>query len=326
MSTVPSRPKKTQKDIMVMALGFVFVLSSLVFSFSSCRLYNLERKLAPEYADFLSKVRYIITREEEKTFVELPDTEKPKFIEEFWKRRNPDPGSEVNEFKIEYYKRIDQSSQLFFGEGKPGWLTDRGRIYILFGSPLERQTNPMDASGRCTELWYYPPNFPVLFVDPNCTGNFILAPINLAHLQELNMAQAQFQRTFKQEKQFFDFSLSVNKTLVSQDRVEGTITIEIPYVSIWFKSDNQKLEATLDVNLELKNSQGFLFWEYKGPFPVSLEESELKEKKGKSYRIEIPFSLTENLDKLRQGKNAIHASIKSRTGQDESEKVFDFEL
>jgi hypothetical protein len=89
MSTVPSRPKKTQKDIMVMAMGFVFVLSSLVFSFSSCRLYNLERKLAPEYADFLSKVRYIITREEEKTFVQLPDMEKPKFIEEFWQRRNP---------------------------------------------------------------------------------------------------------------------------------------------------------------------------------------------------------------------------------------------
>jgi GWxTD domain-containing protein len=309
-----------------LVFGLLFALGSLALSFSSCRLYNLERKLTPEYADFLSKVRYIITREEEKTFLELPDSEKPKFIEEFWKRRNPDPGADVNEFKVEYFKRIDESNQLFFGEGKPGWLTDRGRIYILFGPPLERQTNPMDSAGRCTELWYYPPNFPVLFVDPNCTGNFVLAPINLAHLQELNMAQAQFQRTYKQEKQTFDFSLTVKKTSVTPEAIEGVITIEVPYASVWFKAANHKMEATLDVSLELKNSEGFLFWEYKGPAEISLNESELKGLMGKSYGIEIPFILKQNLDKLRQGKNEIHASIKSRSGEDRSDKVFDFDL
>jgi GWxTD domain-containing protein len=318
--------KKGRAGIFILILAGSFFISGCMLFFTSCRLYNLERKLTPQYADFISKVRYIITKQEEKIFLELPDSEKSKFIEEFWKRRDPDPDTEENEFKIEYLNRIERANELFFGEGRPGWITDRGRIFILFGPPQERNTNPMDAGGQCSEVWYYPPNFPVVFVDSNCTGNYILSPINLAHLQELNMAQARFQKTFREEKKFFDFSLSVKKTAVTPEIVEGLIIIEVPYAGIWFKSDKDMLQTAFDVHLIIKNSTGLLFWEYKGPFEISMSEDELKQKKGKTYRIEIPFSLKENLDKLRQGKNIIDASVKSRTENEELKKTLGFDL
>ena len=141
-----------------LALGLLLLSSFfLVFFSSSCRLYKLERKLDPANAEFLSKVRHIITSKERKIFLELPDSEKEQFIEEFWKRRDPDSDTEENEFKMEYLNRVEKTSKLFGSEPKPGWLTDRGRIFILFGPPTERITYPMggDPYGRCREVWLY---------------------------------------------------------------------------------------------------------------------------------------------------------------------------
>ena len=108
--------------------------------------------------------------------------------------------------------------------------------------------------------------------------------------------------------------------------MEGLIIIEVPYSGIWFKSDKEMLQTAFDVHLAIKSSTGLLFWEYKGPFEISISEEELKQKRGKIYRIEIPFSLNENLDKLRQGKNIIEASLKSRTENEELKKTLGFDL
>ncbi len=119
------------------------VLISLLLLFSSCTTKRLESKLDPASEEFYSKVRYIITKQESKMFLELPPSARAEFIEEFWKRRDPTPGTEENENKDAYFGRIEEANRLFRGGGRPGWLQDRGRIYILFGPPNERQTRPM---------------------------------------------------------------------------------------------------------------------------------------------------------------------------------------
>ncbi|MCK7541168.1 MAG: GWxTD domain-containing protein [Marinilabiliales bacterium] len=96
-----------------------------------------------------------MTKEERKIFLELPADGRDDFVEEFWKRRDPDPDTALNEYRLEYEQRVERAGQLFHGEGRSGWQTDRGRIYILFGPPSERQTYPMDAGGYCREVWYY---------------------------------------------------------------------------------------------------------------------------------------------------------------------------
>ena len=111
------------------------------------RARNVKPELKKAYRDWLDKdVTYIITDEERKAFKKLAtDDERERFIEEFWRRRDPDPDTDENEFKEEYYERIAYANE-HFTSGIPGWKTDRGRIYITYGKPDERETHPMGGS------------------------------------------------------------------------------------------------------------------------------------------------------------------------------------
>jgi GWxTD domain-containing protein len=314
--------------------SFGLVLLSLIAT--GCRIYRLERRLPPQYADFISKTRYIITRQEEKTFVELPDTEKDAFIEEFWKRRDPDPDTLENEFKTEYLSRIKTADRLFVGEGKPGWLTDRGRIYILFGPPLDRIINPMseNSAERCSEVWYYG-GFPVVFRDTTCSGSYQLVTydlsplreLNLAYMQELNLAQGRAQtpppKPIRREQEFFDFRLQEKTTADEPGRIEGVVSLEIPYRNIWFGEEAGRMATVIDVGVELRDETGAPAWEHREALEVTVKPEQLKKNSGGSYTRDIPFVLTENLDKLRQGINKLQVRLKNRTGGEESRKVMD---
>jgi GWxTD domain-containing protein len=103
--------------------------------------------LSPEDKSWLEKdVRWIISDDERKAFMQLSnEEEREKFIEAFWDRRNPNPDSEDNEFKDEHYRRIEYANE-HFAAGKPGWMTDRGRIYIVFGPADEVESHPSGGS------------------------------------------------------------------------------------------------------------------------------------------------------------------------------------
>jgi GWxTD domain-containing protein len=103
----------------------------------------MRQELSPEDKGWLDKdVRWIITDEERKAFMQLSnEEEREQFIEAFWDRRNPNPDSEDNEFKDEHYRRIEYANE-HFAAGMPGWMTDRGRIYIVFGPPDEIDSHP----------------------------------------------------------------------------------------------------------------------------------------------------------------------------------------
>src|SRR5215469_13351897 len=104
---------------------------------------SLKHELRGEYRKWLDEdVRWIITDDERKAFMQLSnDEERDKFIEAFWDRRNPNPDSEDNEFKDEHYRRIEYANE-HYAAGKPGWMTDRGRIYIVFGPADEVESHP----------------------------------------------------------------------------------------------------------------------------------------------------------------------------------------
>src|SRR5215216_2001500 len=82
-------------------------------------------------------VPYIITDDERKAFKALKtDEERDQFIEQFWLRRDPDPDTPENEYRDEYHERVQYANE-HYASGIPGWKTDRGRIYIMFGKPHE---------------------------------------------------------------------------------------------------------------------------------------------------------------------------------------------
>jgi GWxTD domain-containing protein len=103
----------------------------------------LKQELSKPYKKWLDEdVTYIITDEERAAFKQLSnDEERDNFIEAFWQRRDPTPDTEENEFKEEHYQRIAYANE-HFAAGVPGWRTDRGRIYIVFGKPDEIESHP----------------------------------------------------------------------------------------------------------------------------------------------------------------------------------------
>ncbi|MGH9726650.1 MAG: GWxTD domain-containing protein, partial [Candidatus Acidiferrales bacterium] len=155
---------------------------------------DLYKELASPYKKWLDEdVVYIITPEERNAFLHLStNEEREQFIEQFWQRRNPDPDSVENTYKEEHYRRIAYTNE-HFSSGIPGWKTDRGRIYIMWGPPDEIDSHPSggsyerpaDEGGGETstypfEDWRYRylegigENVELEFVDPTMTGEYHL--------------------------------------------------------------------------------------------------------------------------------------------------------
>ncbi len=103
----------------------------------------LKQELSKPYKKWLEEdVVWIITDEERAAFKQLSnDEERDNFIEAFWQRRDPTPDTEENEYKEEHYQRIAYANE-HFAAGVPGWKTDRGRMYIVFGKPDEIDSHP----------------------------------------------------------------------------------------------------------------------------------------------------------------------------------------
>jgi len=108
---------------------------------------SLKIELSKTYKKWLDEdVRWIITDEEQKAFKLLSnDEERDQFIEAFWQRRDPTPDTIENEFKEEHYRRMAYANE-HFAAGIPGWKSDRGRIYIMYGPADEIESHPSGGS------------------------------------------------------------------------------------------------------------------------------------------------------------------------------------
>jgi len=152
----------------------------------------LRQELKGPYKKWMDQdVRWIITDQERRAFLGLSnDEERDAFIEQFWRRRNPDPESDDNSYREEIYRRIAYANE-HFAAGKPGWMTDRGHMYIAWGPPDSKDSHPaggqydrpMDEGGGQTqtfpfEVWNYRhldgigDNVDIEFVDSCMCGDY----------------------------------------------------------------------------------------------------------------------------------------------------------
>ncbi len=153
---------------------------------------RLRKELETPYKKWMNEdVVYIITDEERKAFKQLnTDEERENFVEQFWLRRDPTPDTEENEFKEEHYRRIAYANE-HYASGIPGWKTDRGRVYIVYGPPDEIESHPSggtyerpieEGGGETStypfEDWRYRyidgigTNIVIEFVDTTMTGEY----------------------------------------------------------------------------------------------------------------------------------------------------------
>jgi GWxTD domain-containing protein len=158
------------------------------------KLKKTLKELDTPYKQWLNEdVVYIISPEERTAFLQLEtNEEREQFIEQFWLRRSTNPDLPDNDFKEEHYRRIAYTNE-HFASGIPGWKTDRGRMYIMWGPPDEIESHPtggtydrpMEEGGGSTttypwETWRYRhmegigENVIWEFVDPTSSGEYHL--------------------------------------------------------------------------------------------------------------------------------------------------------
>src|SRR5271165_2921169 len=156
------------------------------------KLKKTLKELDNSYKTWLNEdVVYIISPAERTAFLRLEtNEEREQFIESFWLRRSSNPDLPDNDFKEEHYRRIAYANE-HFASGKPGWMTDRGRIYIIWGKPDEIDAHPTggtydrpieEGGGSTTtypwETWRYRymegigENIIIEFVDPSGSGEY----------------------------------------------------------------------------------------------------------------------------------------------------------
>ena len=255
---------------------------------SSCAL-RPNQDLDPPSREFLSKVRFIITKNERKAFLQLPASERQEFIAEFWEKRDPSPGTEVNEFKDSYFKRIEEANQLFRDGNEPGWIQDRGRIYILLGPPSNRETYPRGITfyGKPCEVWYYG-FFPIWFVDEAWNGTYRLDPDSAQQLAEIMSVQMYLKPVVRAEK---GAVTEIPAEVIDLDGGKKAVRIALPYNQIWFDAKGEKFQTVLSLSIEVRDQKDAKAWEYSKDYPLEIEKRRLASYLGTDYLIEVPLDV-----------------------------------
>lgn len=130
------------------------------------------------------EVRWIITDDEREVFLRLDsDPRRDLFVREFWNHRDPSPGTVANEYRDQHYERLEYASENFGrGSPRPGWDTDRGRVWILLGRPRSFNRLPNTSLAVPIEVWFYsvdpasglPPFFYLIFFKDRGVGSYRL--------------------------------------------------------------------------------------------------------------------------------------------------------
>lgn len=201
-------------------------------------------RLDRESQEFYETARLIMTGEEKDIFRLLPDkASREEFIEDFWAKRDPDPDTEVNEFREEFFRRIEYANKHFL-EGIPGWKTDRGRIYIYLGPPdkIERRPYINDPNVKGLIWWgYYRYRLGLEFIDRTGDGRYTLnrqagAPGGLLEVIE----QAKFGQVFQDQG---DFGAMFKKFRAGYDARTRELFVSIPVEALSFSTGGGKLRV-----------------------------------------------------------------------------------
>ena len=123
----------------------------------------------------IRQLRYVAEYDEINKMIAAPDEEtRGTLFDEFWKKMDPTPSTDRNEAFEEYYARINYANKNF-RSGTDGWLTDKGHVFIVYGSPSNVETNSRNSYGNIYERWTYSfQNKEFVFLDKNGFGDFKL--------------------------------------------------------------------------------------------------------------------------------------------------------
>ena len=311
--------------------------------------------LDPQSQKFLDYIGYIILPVEEKIFREMPPEDRGEFIRDFWARRDPDPSTPINEFRQSYYTRLATADKAF-REGKPGWKTDRGRIYLLLGPPTNILRKAMGdvpyeagkyvtastletgtLTEKPTEIWVYD-NYPeifsgplrLVFVDFHGTGEYKLTtnveitPFSMAAptWDEPDLAKYQWQGEIEMDGRGYE-ALAIFNYDVSLEIEEGmtgsfvSLSINIPYSRVGIRQEGENYICDLIISAEVIDSQNLRVSQKGEPFSRTLSKKQLKDMIKNKVQIHKEWNFS-----LPPGKNLVYVSVTDSVRGKKLRKLF----
>jgi GWxTD domain-containing protein len=313
MDSKASTPVRIRRgrDRVRMATRLVPSILLVLAALAATGLGAAKPKLDPESEKFYRTARLIMSKEENKIFLRLPDAgSRKEFIADFWLKRDPDPDTPLNEYQKEFEARVDYATKRF-REGGPGYNTDRGRVYIFMGPPDKAEEFPPQPGQtvRGFIIWwsYYDDKMAVEFTDEKGTGAYqiteyvgdFFGAMDIVKLGRSVRADDVF------SKKFFKF-----ETVYDRERRE--IVVRIPSKSLMFRENE---EGRLQIDLR------FLFYVYpdggssRESFndvrSVALTDAELESSKTIDLRFARDLKPGTNfVDVIVQGKEGMKGKIR----------------
>jgi GWxTD domain-containing protein len=239
------------------------ILVIFLFGWTGCSTSG-KVVLDPSSRDFYEKARLIMNKVEKDIFNHLPDqASRREFIDDFWAKRDPDLETEENEFKEEFYRRIEYANQ-HFKEGPPGWKTDRGRIFIYLGPPDRFEEQPMlnlpDIKGIL--IWLYYNEVAFRFIDERGDGRYMLDPYSgiygdffgaieraqfglITRGDDFGLKFVDFEVEFDKDKQEIVVSMSLKNLLFKEE--EGLFKVDFEFTFFVYDrthQNNDKFQET----------------------------------------------------------------------------------
>ncbi|MEA2064075.1 MAG: GWxTD domain-containing protein [Gemmatimonadota bacterium] len=128
------------------------------------------------YEEAVGYLKYLTDNRTRQELLSVPENLRVEAWNEFWEAFDPLSTTELNEFHVEYFARIEHANNEYGTILQPGWLTDRGETCIRLGPPRMLDKYSMRAGGRDLEVWNYwvPYDIDLVFVDRSGVGDFIL--------------------------------------------------------------------------------------------------------------------------------------------------------
>ncbi len=245
-------------------------------------LFLLSSDFKKEKEKVFDELMLIMTKQEKKEFKKIDSQEElRKFVEDFWRRRDPDPSDERNEVKETYYKRMEETKRLFREPGRKPWLTDRGRVYMILGRPTFWKKEVMQkGTTENYERWDYEDlHLVIFFVDRHGMGKY-----------ELSQPSPKFIDIYEHERKFFlPRATKVSMTLsVEIDRKAKKLYIHIPLNSFAFTKKEGKFYANFLLRFSYGHPQEAQPRTFEQKMSVGVSAKDIK---AGNKEITIPLSI-----------------------------------
>ena len=255
----------------------IVLFTSLALAFSV-----LGGNFKKEKQEVYDELQLIMTPKEQQEFKKIKtEKELKKFVEEFWKKRDPDPSTPENEVKELYYKRMKETERLFREPGRKPWLTDRGRIYMILGRPTwwNKEVMQKDTTAN-EERWDYEDlHLTLFFVDENNTGNYLL----------VNPPPKLMDVLSNEKKRFLPRRVSTALTLTAEiDRKAGKLYIHIPLSGLAFVKKDGKFYTNFNFHFAYGHPQDPQPKEFTQKMSVPVSEKDIK---AGDKQITIPVNI-----------------------------------